>query len=118
MIDIRKLLRLHVIAKSVQQDGRLVSTTIPGEFESGRWTATEAFADQAVDAELHLHQGQKERSWKAGTIISWRASDIEGRVVYRFRLDPMLSAVQRKNWGNEQARVWDEGGNGAMPSNP
>lgn len=113
-----RLRRLHVIAKPGRQDGKLVATDVPGEFESGRWTATGTVAGQAVGAELHLHEGQHEKSWKAGTIISWRASDIEGRVVYRFRLDPKLSSLQRKNWGNEQAREWDEDEGGAAPLTP
>lgn len=108
MTDTRKLLRLHVIARSGQQDGRLKSTETRGEFESGRWTATEAFADQAVGAELHLHERRADQSWKAGTIISWKPSDLPGRVVFRFRLDPRLHRTQTEYWGMEQARVWDK----------
>ena len=105
----RRLLRLHLIAKTDQQSGKLMKTDTAGELESGNWSVTPVVAEAAVGAELHLHEKQDARSWKAGSITGWRPSESRpGCVVFRFRVEPRLSVKQVDGWGNEQARVWRE----------
>ena len=103
----RRLSSLHVIAKHDAQDQKLVRVG-PGEYDSGHWSATEAFAAQAVGAVLHLHERQADASWRAGPITAWRPSEhLPGRVVFRFKVDPSLQRKQLEGWGQEQARIWD-----------
>ncbi|WP_182356464.1 hypothetical protein [Komagataeibacter europaeus] len=104
----RKLLRLHLLARSDDQDRKLMSVGL-GECESGHWVKLLDAAPAAIGAEIHLHERQGDRSWKAGRITGWRPSEVlPGRIVFRFKVDPMLQRTQRSGWGNEQARVWED----------
>ncbi|MFT8896352.1 MAG: hypothetical protein ABF968_05245 [Acetobacter sp.] len=104
----RKLSRLHLLARADDQERKLMSVG-PGECESGHWAISEEIAVCAVGAEIHLHERQGERSWKAGRIIDWKFSpEIPDRVVFRFKIDPLLQRTHRKGWGNEQSRVWED----------
>jgi hypothetical protein len=103
----RRLVRLHLLARGGDQGAKLTKGG-PVELESGNWSVPADIAEQAVGAEVHLHEKQTEKSWKAGRIVALRASDDWlGRFVFRF-LVPNLARTQRSGWGMEQARVWEE----------
>ena len=104
----RKLSRLHLLARANDQERKLKSVG-PGECESGHWAILPETAALAMGAEIHLHERQGEPSWKAGRIIDWQSSsEILGRVVFRFKIDPSLQRTHRKGWSNEQSRVWED----------
>ena len=78
----KPVVRVHLYAKPNAQAGK-VTRVSPDELESGDWKIAEEVAESAVGAELHLHEYQQERSWRAGTITGWRLHQSgNGRVVF------------------------------------
>jgi hypothetical protein len=103
----RRLLSLHLLARSGFQNGKLQKSAL-SDLATGNWDVSAEFAEQAIGAEIHLHESQSSKSWKAGRITAVLPSaTMDGRYVFHFKVDPRLERTQREAWGNEQARVWE-----------
>ena len=100
--------RLHFVAKHEEFGANLQATAIPGQFESGVWVVAHDTAERAkvAGAEIHLHAGRDQESWKSGIIIDWRPSPAEPRrVIFTFVVDDGLRRQQLGGWGQEKAYV-------------
>ena len=100
--------RLHFIAKHKKYQGNLKPTGVKGQLDSGNWFVSPGVAGQAkaAGAEIHLHEEQDRKSWKAGVVADWR--QVHGdpdRVIFTFNVDGKLERKQLNGWGRERAYV-------------
>ncbi len=109
-MTLKPIIRVHLYAEPNAQAGK-VTRVSSDELESGDWKITQKVAESSLGAELHLHEVQQERSWRAGKITAWRLHQSgNGRVVFRFRVDDTLRRFQRSGWPHRgEQRIVREG---------
>jgi len=74
-------------------------------FETGNWSVAEKTAAAAVGGRIYLHEKQKDPAWHGGTIISWHASEVKGRIAFKYRVDGPFRVKCSGGWGQEKAVV-------------
>lgn len=104
---------IHLVEKNIHpQNLRLVDKE-KTEWQSGYWAIAQETAEKLVGGYIYLHKGHDKPSHFGGEILAFEIfkeenSDLNNRVIFRFRASPEFKGVKtnKTGWGNEKKIVW------------